>query len=258
MSAEGMRQVVVTAFAIAMGVLFLLWVPRGFSNPRATEVRQTSGAVTQATTKAAAQGRSLATAYPEQLALIAKHEVAPGLTRKTAIDAIGTCDLSWGDSGPDVLSENGRLNGIYNGQASLHGFLLTPEMVKASWGEPDAASENRLGWEYIYREPPDGEIHLTFYNGVKPMDNWCTGVETLLSAGYFEKRFPVWTDAQCSLVAAGKIVLGMPKEQARFSWGEPDDINRTVGSWGVHEQWVYSDTGTYLYFENGILTSWQD
>ena len=40
------------------------------------------------------------------------------------------------------------------------------------------------------------------------------------------------------------------------SWGQPDDINRSVGSWGVHEQWVYGDE--YLYFENGKLTSWQD
>lgn len=53
-----------------------------------------------------------------------------------------------------------------------------------------------------------------------------------------------------------KIWLGMSKEMAIESWGQPDDINRTVGSWGVHEQWIYVDE--YLYFENGKLTSWQD
>ncbi len=53
-----------------------------------------------------------------------------------------------------------------------------------------------------------------------------------------------------------KIWLGMSNEMARESWGEPNDINRTVGRWGVHEQWVYD--GTYLYFENGKLTGWQD
>ena len=53
-----------------------------------------------------------------------------------------------------------------------------------------------------------------------------------------------------------KIWIGMTKEMAIDSWGEPDDINRTVGNWGVHEQWIYGNT--YVYFENGKLTSWQD
>ena len=43
---------------------------------------------------------------------------------------------------------------------------------------------------------------------------------------------------------------------ALISLGKPDDINRTVGSWGVNEQWVYGRN--YYYFENGKLTSYQD
>ena len=43
------------------------------------------------------------------------------------------------------------------------------------------------------------------------------------------------------------------------------DINKTVGSWGVHEQWVYGSSmegggympSHYLYFEDGILTTYQ-
>ncbi|MDR2913243.1 MAG: hypothetical protein LBV74_00150 [Tannerella sp.] len=57
-------------------------------------------------------------------------------------------------------------------------------------------------------------------------------------------------------IMAGEIWLGMTKAMCIESWGKPNDINRTVGSWGAHEQWVYS--GSYLYFENGKLTSWQD
>jgi len=53
-----------------------------------------------------------------------------------------------------------------------------------------------------------------------------------------------------------EVWLGMSKEMALESWGKPDDINRTVGSWGVHEQWIYGNQ--YLYFENGKLTAWQD
>ncbi len=50
--------------------------------------------------------------------------------------------------------------------------------------------------------------------------------------------------------------IGMTKEMAIISLGEPNDVNRTVGVWGVHEQWVYKNL--YLYFENGKLTSYQD
>ncbi|MDB5017055.1 MAG: hypothetical protein JWQ84_1887 [Mucilaginibacter sp.] len=59
-----------------------------------------------------------------------------------------------------------------------------------------------------------------------------------------------------SFISDGYIKRGMTKAQARLSWGEPNQIHRTVFSGGVHEQWVYD--GGYLYFENGILTAWQD
>ena len=49
----------------------------------------------------------------------------------------------------------------------------------------------------------------------------------------------------------------MTREMCREAWGSPDDINRSSGSWGVHEQWVYG-LGSYLYFENGILSSIQN
>lgn len=59
-----------------------------------------------------------------------------------------------------------------------------------------------------------------------------------------------------NMIKERKITIGMNTEQAILSWGEPDDINRTVGAWGEHGQWIYGSK--YLYFENGKLTSWQD
>lgn len=50
--------------------------------------------------------------------------------------------------------------------------------------------------------------------------------------------------------------LGMTESQALYSLGFPSEINRSVGIWGEKEQWVYG-SGWYLYFENGILTSYQ-
>lgn len=62
-----------------------------------------------------------------------------------------------------------------------------------------------------------------------------------------------------NLILQGKIVRGMTKEMCRESWGEPDDINVSIGSWGRHEQWVYGKIySSYLYFENGKLTAIQD
>jgi hypothetical protein len=52
-----------------------------------------------------------------------------------------------------------------------------------------------------------------------------------------------------------KARLGMTKAMVLDSWGKPISINKSVGSWGVNEQWVYSSA--YFYFENGLLTSYQ-
>ena len=62
-------------------------------------------------------------------------------------------------------------------------------------------------------------------------------------------------------ILKGQIILGMTEAMVTATWGQPGDINRSVGSYGVHEQWVYGDTTTeryFLYFENGVLTSWQE
>lgn len=67
-------------------------------------------------------------------------------------------------------------------------------------------------------------------------------------------------------IKEGWAVRGMNREQVIAAKGEPNDINRSVGNWGVHEQWIYGGycrvtktytTATYLYFENGILTAYQ-
>lgn len=59
------------------------------------------------------------------------------------------------------------------------------------------------------------------------------------------------------LIFDGKVRIGFSKAMCKEAWGEPEDINKTSGSWGVHEQWVYRN-GNYLYFENGKLTSIQN
>lgn len=71
-------------------------------------------------------------------------------------------------------------------------------------------------------------------------------------------RIAKWGKRVLTAIKENKVFIGMRKEQVRASWGVPDDNNRTVGPWGVHEQWIYGDNGSYLYFQNDKLTSWQD
>jgi hypothetical protein len=56
-------------------------------------------------------------------------------------------------------------------------------------------------------------------------------------------------------IIRGEYWIGMTSSMAIMSFGYPDDINKSVGSWGIHEQWLYKDL--FLYFENYILTSYQ-
>lgn len=60
-----------------------------------------------------------------------------------------------------------------------------------------------------------------------------------------------------NLVKSGRIRIGINQCTLYASWGYPDSQNRTVGSWGVHVQNAYG-IGTYVYTENGRVTSWQD
>lgn len=58
------------------------------------------------------------------------------------------------------------------------------------------------------------------------------------------------------LICEGQVCLNMTKEMCIEAWGEPNYINTTIIKGLVHEQWVY--WGSYLYFDNGILTSIQN
>lgn len=80
---------------------------------------------------------------------------------------------------------------------------------------------------------------------------------------YLKSKYGRW----CDYIKEGVIVIGMPKEVVKEILGQPDDINKTVTSNTVFEQWVYEKYDytlkigwpyLYLYFENGILKSWQE
>lgn len=59
------------------------------------------------------------------------------------------------------------------------------------------------------------------------------------------------------LILDGQVRIGFTKEMCIEAWGEPYDINRTITSNCVYEQWVYN-LDCYLYFEGNILTTIQN
>lgn len=79
----------------------------------------------------------------------------------------------------------------------------------------------------------------------------------------FQRR-PQWDEDVREAIVNEQIQLGMTASQVRLSWGNPSDVNRTVSAHGTHEQWVYGRFTTYstphhyLYFDDGVLTSWQN
>ena len=69
-------------------------------------------------------------------------------------------------------------------------------------------------------------------------------------------------DDEWPLIEQNKIRIGMSEFGLVCSWGGAYRINETVGSWGVHKQWVYracrSCSAQYVYTENGKVSSWQN
>lgn len=61
-----------------------------------------------------------------------------------------------------------------------------------------------------------------------------------------------------NLIKSRSFKIGNTKCQLYAGLGRPDGINRSVGPWGVHEQYVYHGKGVYIYFQNGRVTSFQD
>lgn len=67
------------------------------------------------------------------------------------------------------------------------------------------------------------------------------------------KTFPA---SETSLIAGGRIDLGMSEGSMLCALGGPKRANRSVGSWGTHIQYVYETVTVYV--EDGKVTSWQD
>lgn len=76
-----------------------------------------------------------------------------------------------------------------------------------------------------------------------------------------EEEYPTWSAHDIQRVNDHEVWLGMNQAQALESWGKPDHVSETVTISGVLEQWTYERYNyelDFLYFQSGILTSWED
>ncbi|WP_138429613.1 hypothetical protein [Fodinibius saliphilus] len=138
--------------------------------------------------------------------------------------------------------------GIYSGSDLTH-----LENVKIVGIEP--VSFNREN-EYMQSETVSSVILM-----VKNFKNETTTLP--YNKEFFFSENPInqsWPSEIKYAIKNQEIVIGMSEKQARLSWGQPDDINSTVTAENRDEQWVYGDgtERTYLYFENGELTTYQN
>lgn len=72
-----------------------------------------------------------------------------------------------------------------------------------------------------------------------------------------DRMLKKYGESQFKKMKEGIVWLGMNKEMLEFTLGPPQRINKSVYSFGVREQWVYSNR-LYFYFKDGILTSYQN
>jgi hypothetical protein len=73
------------------------------------------------------------------------------------------------------------------------------------------------------------------------------------------------TPAVRQAIMNAEVRVGMTEQEVVAAIGYPLDINRSTGSWGTTAQFCYESMSryiqrpkyTYVYFENGRVTSWQ-
>ena len=65
-----------------------------------------------------------------------------------------------------------------------------------------------------------------------------------------------WSKRVVEAVASSRVIIGMNSEMVLASWGEPENINKTLVASGETQQWVYG-ISTYVYFDRGVVSAVQ-
>lgn len=125
----------------------------------------------------------------------------------------------------------------------------------------------QYGKHYCYLEDESGKPYKNIYEEEMPLvcgkfqlKSYYDNVKALDIATKNRRKADLtrkYGASMANLILEGKIRIGMSKNMCRDSWGEPDDINKTITTYGTTEQWVYGYS--YVYFdEKGQITAIQN
>jgi hypothetical protein len=125
----------------------------------------------------------------------------------------------------------------------------------------------QFGKHYCYLEDESGKPYKNIYEEEMPLvcgkfqlKSYYDNVKALDIAAKNKRKADLtrkYGASMANLILEGKIRVGMSKNMCRDSWGEPDDINKTITTYGTTEQWVYGYS--YVYFdEKGQITAIQN
>ena len=122
------------------------------------------------------------------------------------------------------------------------------------------------GKHYCYLEDNTGKPYKSLLDNTKPLvcgrfqlKSYYDKMKAISAANKAKRKVELtkkFGASNANLILEGIVQIGMTKAMCEESWGTPDDINKSIGSWGIHEQWVYGNS--YLYFEDNKLTSIQN
>lgn len=122
------------------------------------------------------------------------------------------------------------------------------------------------GKHYCYLEDRSGKPYKSLLDEKKPLvcgrfqlKSYYDNMKAITAANKAKRKAELtkkFGAANAKLIMDGYVRTGMTKKMCEESWGLPDKINKSIGSWGTHEQWVYGSS--YLYFEGNRLTSIQN
>jgi len=119
----------------------------------------------------------------------------------------------------------------------------------------DICDRNAMKWEMIEVQTLSGQVGYINSKNCMSLSGYQKKIEQ--NSIDYQNMVAKYGQKNADAILNHQYWIGMTSEIARASLGSPDKNNKSVGSWGVHEQWVYENKGLYLYFENGILTSYQ-
>lgn len=88
-------------------------------------------------------------------------------------------------------------------------------------------------------------------------DNIATrNFETLFSFENVRKKYPLISDHIWNLIIHSRLEPGMTREECRLALGSPSENRKYATTKAMVERWIY-DSGVYLIFEDGVLTTFR-